>query len=326
MLNDRYYLFDQDRMKSSLLGISNVYPEKAADFISKNGLADNLFNIFNHGSYLIYRLYPQNHVFIDGRTELYDNQYCQDYLRILYTATLTTGKLLDKYNVNTILLSGNLLDIEKLTAYLYQNNEWALVYLNDDGLIFIRQTMQNGDLIEKLRVDLNKWEIKKADLKKIGLRRVDPSAYTRLAQILFSLGADQKARLQAKEALSILPSSAEAYAILGRIYLRNGSPDQAYQFLRLAAIYAPGNLSTLIALSDYYLKIGDNENTEKTYKRIIKLFPRYAQGDYLLGIYYENSGDLKNAAQYLRKAIALAPYSTIYQNKLKEVAAKIPHI
>jgi tetratricopeptide (TPR) repeat protein len=323
MLNDSYYIFEENRVKSALLGTSNLYPKKAADFILKNKLPDNLFNTFNHGSYLIYRLYPQNHVFVDGRTELYNNEFFKDYYRILYMDTLTTGKLLEKYNINTILLSENFFNLEELIGYLYQSKEWVLVYLNEDGLIFVRNIMQNKDLTEQLRVDLNKWEIKKVDLKKVGLRRVNPTSYIELAQMLFTLGANQKAELQAKEALNILPSIADAYAILGKIYLHKDSLDQAYRYLRLASIYAPNNISTLSALNNYYLQIGDNKNAEETYKKIIKLYPRYAKGYYLLGVYYENSGNLKKAIQCLRKATELAPYSTKYLNKLKQATAKI---
>lgn len=326
ILNDRYYIFEGNRVKSSLLGTSNDYPDKAVDFIIKNKLPDNLFNTFNHGSYLIYRLYPANHVFVDGRTELYGNELFEDYFRILYTHTSTIDKLLKKYSINTILLSGKLLDLEEIIKYLGQSKEWAVVYLNDDGLIFLRQLPQNKDLIKQLRVDLNSGQIKKADLAEIGLRWVDPVPHLRLARMFLALGANQKAELQAKEALGILPSSAGAYAILGEICLQSNNLDQAYQYLRLALIYAPNNLSALFTLSNYYQKTDDNKKAEKIYKKIVKLYPEYAQGYYLLGIYYEKSGNLKTAVRYLRQATKLAPYSTQYLDKFKEVAAKIQDI
>lgn len=323
ILNEAYYIIDKNQIKSRLFGVTKNYPSKAADFIFKNKLPDNLFNIFNHGAYLIYRLYPNNHVFIDGRTELYSNKFFKDYLRIINADTSTIDGLLAEYNIQTILLSGNFPNLKKLTEYLIQNKKWVLVYLNDDGLIFVRQIIQNQDLAERLRVDLNKWEIAKPDLKKIGLRNINPDLYVKLAQMLYALGAYQKAELQAKEVLNILPSTADAYVVLGEIYLHQDNLDQAYQYLRLASIYAPNNLSTLSALSNYYLQIGDAKNTEEIYKRIIKLSPQYAQGYYLLGIYYKKTKNLNNAIKYLRKATELAPYSTEYLNKCKEVATKI---
>lgn len=328
MLNNGYYILGEYRTKSNLLGTAvNVYPSKTADFILKHKLPDNLFSIFNHSSYLIYRLYPQNHVFIDGRTELYNDEFFKDYYRILYADKITIDNLLIKYNINTVLISSRAIyDLEKLVKYLNQNKEWVLVYLNEDGLIFIRPAIKNKDLAKQLCVDLDKWEINKADLKKIGLLRVNPTSHIRLAQMLYALGANQKAELQAKEALDMLPSAGDAYNILGRIYLDKGNLEQAYLYLRLASIYGADRISTILALNNYYLKTGDSKNPEKAYKKIIKINPRYADGYYYLGMYYSSSGDLKNALKYLRKACQLAPYSTEYLNEFNKVSVKIKNI
>ncbi len=322
LLEARYYLFEDNRFKSALLGVSDRYPQKAADFISQNKLPDNLFNTFNHGAYLIYRLCPPHHVFVDGRTELYGSGFFQDYCRILDADLPAADKLLDEYDINTVLLSGKLFEFKALAGHLYRSKDWALVYLNPDGLIFIRQAKQNQELLQRLRVELERWPVQKADLHKLGLRRVNPVPYLRLSRMLLDLGAEQKARAQAEEALKILPSAAEAYVVLGRTYLHKDTLEQAYQYLRLAAVYAPNSLSVLEALSDYYLQIGDDENLEATYKKIIKLFPEYAQGYYLLGRYYENKGNLPEAKKYLRKASGLAPYSAKYLNKSEEAGIK----
>lgn len=328
MLNNAYYILGQYRTKSSLLGeAAGIYPAKAADFILKHKLPDNLFNNFNNGSYLIYRLYPQNHIFIDGRTELYNDESFKDYYRIRYADKITIAELLTKYNINTVFISGReILDEEKLVKYLNQNKEWVLVYLNEDGLIFMRLTIKNKDLAKQLRVDLDKWETNKADLRKIGLLRVSAVSYTRLAQMLYALGADQKAQLQAKEALNLLPTAGDAYNILGRIYLDKGNLDQAYLYLRLASLYGADEISTTLALNNYYMKTGDSKNPEKAYKKIIKTNPRYADAYYYLGMYYSGLGDLKNALKYLRKACQLAPYLTEYLDEFNKVSAKIKNI
>ncbi len=323
ILDEQYYLFDQHRFKSRLLGISSIYPEKAADFIKLNKLPDNLFNFFNHGSYLIYRLYPEHHVFIDGRSELYSREFSEDYYRIIYTDPSTIEKLLKKYQINTLLLSERLTVLEELATYLYQSKKWVLVYLNEDGLIFVRDTPENKELTGRLKIDLDKWEIKKADLGKVPLGKVLPGVHVRLAQLLFALGNDQKARLQAEEALKLLPSSPEANAIMGKIYLRQNDMGTAYQYLRLAFIYDQESATTLTALADYFLKSGDRKTTLEIYKKIIRLFPEYARGYYLAGSYYENAGDLKAAAVFLNKAVKLAPYSQEFLNKYNALLAKI---
>ena len=45
------------------------YPTKCVEFIQKNNLKGNVFTIFHTGSYVAYKLYPKNLVFMDGRYE-----------------------------------------------------------------------------------------------------------------------------------------------------------------------------------------------------------------------------------------------------------------
>ncbi len=43
------------------------YPSNAVEFIQKNRIPGNMFNLYNSGGYLIWSLYPDYKVFIDGR-------------------------------------------------------------------------------------------------------------------------------------------------------------------------------------------------------------------------------------------------------------------
>ena len=49
--------------------IMNDYPVKIAEFLKINRLKGNILNNFGTGSYLSYKLYPQNLIYIDGRYE-----------------------------------------------------------------------------------------------------------------------------------------------------------------------------------------------------------------------------------------------------------------
>jgi hypothetical protein len=57
----------------------NRYPVKEAEFIKINNLKGKLFANFNYGSYLSYKLYPNNLIYMDGR---YEEVY-PDYLLIM---------------------------------------------------------------------------------------------------------------------------------------------------------------------------------------------------------------------------------------------------
>ncbi len=50
-------------------GTVNEYPYVEAEFLKINNLKGNVFANFHYGSYLAYKLYPDNYIFMDGRYE-----------------------------------------------------------------------------------------------------------------------------------------------------------------------------------------------------------------------------------------------------------------
>jgi hypothetical protein len=57
-------------------------PKGAADYVEAHGIGGNLFNEYADGGYLIYRLAPRIRVAVDGRADVYGDQFIQDYLHV----------------------------------------------------------------------------------------------------------------------------------------------------------------------------------------------------------------------------------------------------
>jgi len=322
ILLKRYYIFEENRTKSALLGITaKGYPERAADFILEKDLPGNIFNQFNHGSYLIYRLFPKKKVFIDGRTELYGEPFFKDYEKILTVDKDTINNIFNKYDINTVLLSEIVADGD-LPPYLFDSPDWALVYFDKNSLIFLKNTPQNKTLINRLKVDLKKFKSQKADLDKIGLKNVYPEPYVNRGWIFYCLGLDEQALNEVREALRVLPSCAQAYNITGRIYLKQKLYAQAFETLRLASIYAPFDADTLVSLGDFYSQTGKLDESLKTYKKLSKLYPYYAKGFYLLNRAYAEVNNTKSAIKSLRNALKLDPVIAHYYQELGELLEK----
>jgi len=322
ILLKRYYIFEENRTKSALLGITaKGYPERAADFILEKDLPGNIFNQFNHGSYLIYRLFPKKKVFIDGRTELYGEPFFKDYEKILTVDKDTINNIFNKYDINTVLLSEIVADGD-LPRYLFDSPDWALVYFDENSLIFLKNTPQNKMLINRLKVDLKKFKSQKADLDKIGLKNVYPEPYVNRGWIFYCLGLDEQALNEAQEALRVLPSCAGAYNITGRIYLKQKLYAQAFETLRLASIYAPFNADTLVSLGDFYSQTGKLDEFLKIYKKLSKLYPYYAKGFSLLSRAYAQANNTKSAIKSLRNALKLDPFIAHYYQELGELLEK----
>ena len=122
------------------------YPAGAADFLASHQVTDRMFNTYEYGGYLMWRLWPREHVFIDGRA-LSDRVF-GDYARILYNHDASGGKnaaqLLDQYGVNVIVMNtfeyatGTVYLLAPAIAYSAQT-EWKLVYRDAQALVWMRR-------------------------------------------------------------------------------------------------------------------------------------------------------------------------------------------
>src|SRR5437660_1119977 len=84
-----------------------AYPVGPARFLREHRITGAMFNTYEYGGYLIWALWPQQRVFIDGRA-LSESVFA-DYGRILHYADNSTGKsareLLDQYGIEVILMN-----------------------------------------------------------------------------------------------------------------------------------------------------------------------------------------------------------------------------
>jgi hypothetical protein len=109
-------------------------PYDAVQFIQDHDLPGPLFNSYNWGGYLIFKLWPDYLVYIDGRTDLYDDQFIREYLDIM-AAQGNWAQALDSRGINLALIeSGSTLD-----QFLRLDSNWQEVYRDQKAVIFTRR-------------------------------------------------------------------------------------------------------------------------------------------------------------------------------------------
>jgi len=62
---------------------SQVFPVEATDWIEANRPSGLMFNDFNWGGYLLYRLWPSERVYIDSQSDFYGEQFVRQYAALL---------------------------------------------------------------------------------------------------------------------------------------------------------------------------------------------------------------------------------------------------
>jgi hypothetical protein len=60
--------------------IAKLAPVKAAEYLKADPVSGKMFNAYNFGGYLIWALHPHQLVYVDGRTDLYDDELLKEYL------------------------------------------------------------------------------------------------------------------------------------------------------------------------------------------------------------------------------------------------------
>ena len=86
---------------------ANGYPADAAAFVRSQHAGERMFNGYGDGGFLIYALYPDVPVFVDGRSDFYRNDFLFAY-RGIEQAQPGWQELLQKYDVQVILINKGL--------------------------------------------------------------------------------------------------------------------------------------------------------------------------------------------------------------------------
>lgn len=106
----------------------------AVDWIIQHHPAGNIFNSYGWGGYLIWRLYPEYHVYIDGRADVYGDLFINDYLRIEAGAPGWEAGLAHE-DVRGVLLEPASLLVKELT----QSLDWETAYSDEKSILFVHK-------------------------------------------------------------------------------------------------------------------------------------------------------------------------------------------
>jgi hypothetical protein len=112
-----------------------VFPVEAIDALEESGLPEGkVFNEFGWGGYLLYRLWPEKLVFIDGQTDFYG-----EALTFTHEQTLEAHgdwrAILDTYDVQWVILP----PYRGLGPWLDQSPEWELIYSDETASVWARR-------------------------------------------------------------------------------------------------------------------------------------------------------------------------------------------
>jgi len=142
------------------LGVnSQGFPEEVSQFILQQQITGKMYNDYNDGGYLIWKLYPANQVFLDGRFDLYiDNDVFLDY-KSMYQDNESIQRVLKNYNFDFLIIpNGNKKEVLAQLIFHNYNDDWALVFADTNSFLFLNRTKpEYQDLIPKFEIKAFKF-------------------------------------------------------------------------------------------------------------------------------------------------------------------------
>ena len=114
--------------------ISAALPVRAVDTLQRLGRPVRVFNYYDYGGYLVWRLFPGgSRVFIDGRVEVYGSDVFSRYLRVSYLA-LGWPQVLAQAQPDAILLPSG----HPLVGILQKDTQWTVSSQDGVATLFTR--------------------------------------------------------------------------------------------------------------------------------------------------------------------------------------------
>jgi hypothetical protein len=111
-------------------------PVQATDTIVERGIREPIFAPDSWGGYLIYRLYPENRIFVDDRHDFYGVDFLRDYLKAI-RLTPDWDKFLNEKHVNWALLPAG----SALANMLEETTQWNVVYRDGSAVLLERKQL-----------------------------------------------------------------------------------------------------------------------------------------------------------------------------------------
>ena len=135
------------------------YPSGAADFLLANHITGRIFNTYEYGGYLLWKLWPFQRVFIDGRA--LSESVFSDYRRALFCTDdrecQGAARILDQYGVEAVVM--NTFEYTSGQAYVLApalgdsaNLGWSLVYADAQAVVLLRHPPASMPVLDPSRM------------------------------------------------------------------------------------------------------------------------------------------------------------------------------
>ncbi len=293
-------------------GLGWWFPERAAEFIEREHLPGEIFNTYDEGSYLTWKLGPERRDYIDGRDTLFGipRMHKAGQLLQLSPDSETWQQEADRYNINTIIFPLGRIDGVQLVQLkgFCDSRDWRPVYLDEISAVFVRRKPETESLIQRFPVNCATATLPAPPLDYSAAGSFNQ--WANAASLLAALGRNSEALLATDSALQDFPDSPFVHWLRGHLLYAMGNPSEAEQEY-LAAISLEPSEVTWTALANLYQREGRIPETIHAWQQAGKLSSRPDLAQIKLAQFYLHIQQPKLTLQALDQAIRSAPADAV---------------
>jgi len=162
-----FFLFSNTYPFSAVSSRTGLGWDKTADgsavFFKNNRLKGPVFNNYDIGGYLIFNLFPEEHVFVDNRPEAYTVSFFKNIYEPMQSSEEKWKEMDRKYHFNVIFF--NRLDYTTYAQpFLFRrisDPDWAPVFVDDHTIILVKNNSQNEALIRQFALPSSMFGVEK---------------------------------------------------------------------------------------------------------------------------------------------------------------------
>jgi len=124
------------------------YPFAIADTVWRYDVPGNMLNEYGDGGFLIFRLWPRQRVFVDGRDRMHGDRVCFDASDAI-SGRKNWRELLEQYDVTFVVANDGSGVVPKLDA----DDEWVLAQRAEKHRLYLKRCKLNEAVLERLTAD-----------------------------------------------------------------------------------------------------------------------------------------------------------------------------
>lgn len=336
------------------------HPVDAVEFLQREtDIQPNIFHDMADASWLIWQAHERIPVFVDGRLEVYGEEFLGRHLNM---SEAQIDRVIGEQGVNVVLI--HTARMQSVAARLMHSPGWALVHLDPRNLVFVRDIPEHAKVIAKWRIDPQEpWSPRGPEpdeliapwQKWLGTR-VQPMFAPGMVRAFLAIGSIDNAEVYARRGLEKFPDNMElrltlaqilrsrgrsaeadsivagldlsepaqvwANCLLAELLQREGRWDESTAPLEEAMRLSPNDGAVVDALAKAQFAKGDFAKAGALYGRLAAARPDNLDYQLRHGLCCEKTGDRRGAIEAYQAALRIDPSQHSVHNQLGTLLAQ----